>query len=1026
MRNVNSFYIVDGSRWTINYKDGSEVVTEEVPIKYEYIGESMTLVPLDVSDDYCFETYWNFENGLCPIRINGKWGFINSEFVIVIQPIFDFVGEVHNQKRSCWRPEEFIHRVLWEGGVCKAQIKGKDVMINERGEILSNYEIAIEQTDIQSIDNVIDLCHQLVPVKYKSRPWTHPELNHGLDLLASDDALNCYMSAYGEMHVSKCKAAMMNFPYADIKGSIEIVDWGCGQGIGSATLVDILKQRDLLQWVKRVTLIEPSQNALQRAVCTLSTITQNCVSVDAVNKFIPTNGSSSENTLTSIGYKYSNVIHIFSNILDVVTIDLAAVARMVASSQGKHYVLCIGPKNAAAYRIEQFCSVFGEQHFFSHIDSVCFGHTTKTGHSYTCMTRCFTYDGSPLDYSRMSSIKESNLKICNEYDLELQIQNKVLSPQKARVAYRLQNIMSVDDIMYIDSVVNEVKVDFIIVRPNKGILLVNIFEKNLDGCQLTEDNTEIIIKNSNTNDNYEVYHSPIEHINLCQTSIKDGIEELLMSTIEDSRNFGLIKKVVIFTENSINQVKCFFDINDEHINYTYLLGNEFITDHTISLGLFRKIKFIYDSPDFDDAVKRKLAAIISPSWHSYQEGRIGVEPKGAQKRLVVSHSTQQKISGVAGSGKTFVLAVRAINAMKRTGGNVLILTYNITLVNYLKYRLSEIREDFSWEKVDIYNYHQFFKIRASECQLLVKFGSYDDVDFFANTTKQKRYSAIFVDEVQDYTTEWLRIIMQNFLEPDGEFVVFGDPKQNVYQRPLDGNNDIRLGVIGGEWNRQLNTGRRFTNPRLASLAMAFQRSFFANISPDIINTEEIRDNTFNFQIVNYFDMRVNHSIEDIVSKLIDIIQSDNNEANNFVVLGATLKILRSIDLSYRNKTGKETEVTFVSTERYNKLLQIHHISDENTANWKFHRDLDSLDRTRKQQFTTDKRCLKLSTIQSFKGWESPSVIVILEDNYISRDTGFMPMCLENIYTAITRARENLYVINIGNNYYDTFFKQQSR
>ena len=119
-------------------------------------------------------------------------------------------------------------------------------------------------------------------------------------------------------------------------------------------------------------------------------------------------------------------------------------------------------------------------------------------------------------------------------------------------------------------------------------------------------------------------------------------------------------------------------------------------------------------------------------------------------------------------------------------------------------------------------------------------------------------------------------------------------------------------------------------------------------------------------------------------------------------------------------------MTFVSAERYKKLLQKHHVTDENTANWKFHRDLDSLDRTRKQQFTTDKRCLKLSTIQSFKGWESPSVIVILEDNYISRETGFMPMCMENIYTAITRARENLYVINIGNNYYDSFFRQQSR
>ena len=78
-----------------------------------------------------------------------------------------------------------------------------------------------------------------------------------------------------------------------------------------------------------------------------------------------------------------------------------------------------------------------------------------------------------------------------------------------------------------------------------------------------------------------------------------------------------------------------------------------------------------------------MAKIISPSWHSYQEGRIGIQPIGVQRKLSESSMTQQKISGVAGSGKTQVLAFRAINALKRTGGDVLILTYNITLANYL-------------------------------------------------------------------------------------------------------------------------------------------------------------------------------------------------------------------------------------------------------------------------------------------------------------------------------------------------------
>lgn len=879
-----------------------------------------------------------------------------------------------------------------------------------------------------SIDDIIDICHDSLSKNYQARPWTHEQLNHGVDLLASEEALNCYMSAYGDMHVGKCRAALMNFPYEQLNGSIEIVDWGCGQGIGSATVIDALKQHELLQWLRRVTLIEPSEHALSRAVCNVAKLTNNNVEIEAKSKFLPANDTASEDTLTSLGYAYNNVIHVFSNILDVKEIDLGAVARMVASSHGKHFVLCMGPKNGAAYRIEQFCSVFGEQNYFSRIDSNRFARTKRTGHPYTCMTRCFTYDGSSLDMSRLSLYRDTGVKVFGDYDIQLQIQNGTMSAQKARVAFRLQNILAVDDIMYIDPVVNEVAVDFIIVRPNKGVMIVNVFDERIDWYNLSEDGKEIFILNGDSDPDAHdiVRQSPIDLINLCQTSIKDGIEELLISTIEDKRNFGLIKKVVIFTENTTAEVKHFFNVSGEHVNFTYLFGKEFIDQRNISLNLYNTIKFVFNNAAFDDVVKRKLAKIISPSWHSYQEGRIGVEPQGAQRNLVRSHQTQQKISGVAGAGKTFVLAKRAINAMKRTGGDVLILTYNITLANYLRFRLSEIREDFSWEKIDIYPYHQFFRIRASECELHIEFGSYDDVSFFENADEHKRYSAIFVDEVQDYTTEWLRIVMQNFLEPNGEFVVFGDPKQNVYHRPLDANKDIRLGVIGGEWNRQLNTGRRFINPRLASLATSFQRQFFTTLPTDDIATDTPIENTFNFQIVSYYDLRTSYSFDRLVDKIIDIINNDSNNAQDFVVLASSTKLLRNIDFQYRQRTSEETEVTFVATEPFERLKKIHGVTDEHTANWRFKRDFESVERTRKQLFTTDKRCLKISTIQSFKGWESPSVIVILEEDFHSSTSGFRPTAPETIYTAITRGRENMHIINIGNNTYHNFFNIHSR
>ena len=867
----------------------------------------------------------------------------------------------------------------------------------------------------KSINDIIDSCYENISSSYIAHPWTHHEISHGIALLQSDEALNCYMAAYGEMHVEKCRAAMMTFPFDKLDGSIEIVDWGCGQGIGSATVFEILSQRELLPLLKRITLIEPSGRAIERAETNLRTLTNNRIIIDARNEYLPSAGSPQDNTLESIGYKCNNIIHIFSNILDIKALDLGAIARMVASSSGRHFVLCIGPKNSAAYRILQFCSVFGEQEYFSQIDDISFSRTRLTSHIYTCMTRCFVHNGASIDLSKISSIKENDNEVLDEYDLKLKIENKVMSIEKARVAYRLQNILAIDDIMYTDAVINEVKVDFIIIRPHKGILLITVFDKDLNQYTLTDDKKTLIGED-------KTIQSPISLVNICQSSINEGIEELLMSTIKDKHNFSLIKKMVVFTKNSIDVVKTQFGTEP----FVHLYGEEFIRCAEVSKILYQKIGFTNDQPTFDNAIIHRLSNILSPNYHSYQEGSIDMKPRGAQKELAKSSKTQQKISGVAGSGKTQVIAFRAINAMKRTGGNVLILTYNITLANYMRIRLSEVREDFAWSRIDIYHYHRFFRIRACECDLRVGFDSYQNVNFFDCSPNHKRYSAIFIDEVQDYDPRWLSIVYKYFLsEKDGEFVVFGDSKQNIFQRALDENGDIKLGIIGGKWNRQLTTNLRFTNPCLTNLASSFQRQFMKD-KGSFDNIENgYPEKTLNFEIVNYIDLSEHYSYNNLFDNILNIINNDKNNVQDFVVLGSSTKLLREIDKDWRYRTHKPTEIAFVSTEQLERLKKLHYVEGADSANWEFQRDFEAIGRQRKQQFTTDKKCLKIATIQSFKGWESRCVIVILES--VSSSGSFNPNSPETIYSAITRAREKLYIININSkNPYHEFFYNHAK
>jgi len=61
--------------------------------------------------------------------------------------------------------------------------------------------------------------------------------------------------------------------------------------------------------------------------------------------------------------------------------------------------------------------------------------------------------------------------------------------------------------------------------------------------------------------------------------------------------------------------------------------------------------------------------------------------------------------------------------------------------------------------------------------------------------------------------------------------------------------------------------------------------------------------------------------------------------------------------------------------------------------------------------------IKISTINSFKGWESELIFLILEQKF-DHSTEFNSAFDELLYTAITRCRSKLIIINFGNEEYD--------
>lgn len=76
-------------------------------------------------------------------------------------------------------------------------------------------------------------------------------------------------------------------------------------------------------------------------------------------------------------------------------------------------------------------------------------------------------------------------------------------------------------------------------------------------------------------------------------------------------------------------------------------------------------------------------------------------------------------------------------------------------------------------------------------------------EFVRGEKKSDQKNYVFIDEIQDYKQEWLDLIINYFSHKDTEIVVFGDEKQNIYDRELDENKEIKTTGISGQWNRSL-------------------------------------------------------------------------------------------------------------------------------------------------------------------------------------------------------------------------------
>lgn len=378
-----------------------------------------------------------------------------------------------------------------------------------------------------------------------------------------------------------------------------------------------------------------------------------------------------------------------------------------------------------------------------------------------------------------------------------------------------------------------------------------------------------------------------------------------------------------------------------------------------------------------------------------------------QKRLSKSRSsTVEKIKGVAGAGKTLVMAQRAIDAYKRTGKKVLLLHYNISLSSHIKKVITELNGGFyNHSHFCIDTYHGFISAQKNNLGISEKQNSYtfdEDINitqFFEKyKNKLPQYDSIFIDEIQDFQNNWIENIKTNFLSEDGEFVVFGDENQGVYEETgLECISNIPWIDITG--NQSFRLGEK-----ISKLASSFQVFFYDQKNKE--SEIESQQKSLFTEHLTYHGMRGGDSIEMLYS----IILEYTKDKSDIVIVSSGIQRLRKIKTRLDQKK-QQTIATFSSQDFLDKINS----SSANEIVKKAR--VGENERKLKAEFSLATDAIKLSTTYSFKGYEADTVICIIQ-SYEEND--------QLIYTALTRTKQNLLVINIGNKRYEEFFLKNSK
>lgn len=522
--------------------------------------------------------------------------------------------------------------------------------------------------------------------------------------------------------------------------------------------------------------------------------------------------------------------------------------------------------------------------------------------------------------------------------------------------------------------INSMKPDFVLTHPQKGILIIEVKDWNL--------NSEVYDKNGyirGTDGNY--YKSnPINQVEYYKKNILHY--QLLSSvnlSVRFSRYFSCIETIVYFHYATKHAAVNYCNAFNSHtkiwtktdIDYIKCAENRLNhNEHTYALSRYSSV---FSQNGLLEGLVAELNLQLQHADYNFERRQPFILTSDQNKLASLSPGSIRRWSGVAGSGKSVIVAEKAVRAAK-LDKRVLILSFNITLRHYLRDICSQQFGQGKYEgerkklksQITISHFHDFLKLLLTEHQLEVNFEEENDHEGYeimlmktANDYFQShaikphlKFDYILIDEGQDFKADWIRFI-KNFFTGSGELFIVYDKAQNLYGHGvwLEDREQIKdIGFKGKPGH--LKYTHRLPNKIVQKIDMVRQR---LQLDGEEILLAKQEQESF-FQKTFWYNYRPQTRLE----KLQQIEQhlkhlNRSNQLEDITILTTNENTGAEI-VKYVNNLGAETS----------------HVYDLNRQ-----RDRERR-RVEKWKFQGGTGRLKVSSYHSFKGWQTPNLLLILD------------------------------------------------